>query len=245
MKNIRLELQYDGSRYLGWQRLKEKDITIQGKMEDMLSLMSNEKTNVIGCSRTDKGVHAKGYVCNFITNSELSPKEIIDYSNKYLPEDIRVIKASEASERFHARYNAKSKLYRYTIDNNKYADVFSRKYSSHIPESLDIELMKIASKNFIGTHDFEGFTTIKSKKKNCVRTISNIQISQQNNFIFIDYTGDGFLHNMIRIITGTLLRVARKELSPQEISNILTIKDRSIAGPMVESKGLALIKVSY
>ena len=245
MKNIRLELQYDGSRYLGWQRLKEKDITIQGKMEDMLSLMSNEKTNVIGCSRTDKGVHAKGYVCNFITNSELSPKEIIDYSNKYLPEDIRVIKASEASERFHARYNAKSKLYRYTIDNNKYADVFSRKYASHIPESLDIELMKIASKNFIGTHDFEGFTTMKSKKKNCVRTISDIQISQQNNFIFIDYTGDGFLHNMIRIITGTLLRAARKELSPQEITNILTTKDRSIAGPMVESKGLALIKVSY
>ncbi|MBP2027571.1 tRNA pseudouridine38-40 synthase [Acetoanaerobium pronyense] len=245
MKNIRLELQYDGSRYLGWQRLNEKDITIQGKMEDMLSLMSNEKTNVIGCSRTDKGVHAKGYVCNFITNSELSPKEIIDYSNKYLPEDIRVIKASEASERFHARYNAKSKLYRYTIDNNKYADVFSRKYSSHIPESLDIELMKIASKNFIGTHDFEGFTTMKSKKKNCVRTISDIQISQQNNFIFIDYTGDGFLHNMIRIITGTLLRAARKDLSPQEITNILTTKDRSIAGPMVESKGLALIKVSY
>jgi len=245
MKNIRLELQYDGSRYLGWQRLKEKDITIQGKMEDMLSLMSNEKTNVIGCSRTDKGVHAKGYVCNFITNSELSPKEIIDYSNKYLPEDIRVIKASEASEKFHARYNAKSKLYRYTIDNNKYADVFSRKYASHIPESLDIELMKIASKNFIGTHDFEGFTTMKSKKKNCVRTISDTQISQQNNFIFIDYTGDGFLRNMIRIITGTLLRVGRKELNPQEITNILTTKDRSIAGPMAESKGLALIKVSY
>lgn len=245
MRNIKINLTFDGSRYSGWQRLGDDDNTIQGKLEELLSKMTDEKINVIGCSRTDKGVHAKALVCNFFTDSIMTISEIEDYINRYLPNDIVAYDLTEEDDRFHSRYNSKSKLYRYTIDNNKYQDVFTRRYTSHVPENLDLEVMQEAANCFIGTYDFAAFTTMKSKKKSTIKTIIGIQIIKEDNYIYIDYEGDGFLHNMIRIITGTLIRVGKRELSPMEVKNILEAKDRSIAGPMVEAKGLCLVEVRY
>lgn len=139
MKNIKITLQFDGSRYSGWQKLGNTDNTIQGKLESLLEKMTNEDISLIGSSRTDKGVHSKGFACNFHTESSMGSSEIEEYINRYLPDDIRAIEVTEEPERFHCQYNAKSKLYRYSIDNGKYQDVFTRKYTSHIPDPLDIE----------------------------------------------------------------------------------------------------------
>lgn len=245
MRNIKMKLQFDGSRYSGWQRLGDNDNTIQEKLEALLRKMTSEEINVIGSSRTDKGVHAKALVCNFFTNSTMTIEEIEEYINRYLPDDIVAYDLLEENERFHSRYNATSKLYRYTIDNNKYQDVFTRKFTSHITEELNLSLMQEAANNLVGTFDFAAFTTMKSKKKSTVRTIMNIRISRENNYIYIDFEGDGFLHNMIRIITGTLVRVGKEEISPKDVKNILEAKNRSIAGPIAEAKGLCLLDVRY
>ena len=245
MRNIKMYLQFDGSRYAGWQRLGDKDNTIQAKLEELLSKMASEEINVVGCSRTDKGVHAKSLVCNFFTNSNMTIKEIEDYINRYLPDDIVAFNLLEVEERFHSRYNAKSKFYRYTIDNNKYQDVFTRKFTTHIPEKLNLPAMQEAANMLVGNFDFAAFTTMKSKKKDAVRNILSIKISRENNYIYIDFEGDGFLHNMIRIITGTLVRVGKRELTPMDVKSILESKDRSISGPMMESKGLCLMEVRY
>lgn len=245
MRNIKMNLQFDGSRYAGWQKLGDKDNTIQGKLEELLSKMASEKVNVIGCSRTDKGVHAKFLVCNFHTTSDMSVKDIGAYVNKYLPDDIVAFNLAEVEERFHSRHNTKSKFYRYTIDNSRYQDVFTRKFSTHIHEKLNLSLMQEAANFLVGKFDFEAFTTMKSKKKDAVRTIKNITVSRENNYIYIDFEGDGFLHNMIRIIAGTLVRVGTREITPLDVKSILESKNRSIAGPMIESKGLCLMEVKY
>lgn len=210
MRNIKIQLQFDGSRYSGWQRLGDNDNTIQGKLEELLRKMTSENINVIGCSRTDKGVHAQSLVCNFFINSTKSVEDIENYINRYLPDDIVAYNACEIDERFHSRYNAKSKLYRYTIDNNKYHNVFTRRYTTHIPDKIDLNLMQEAANMLVGTFDFAAFTTMKSKKKSSLRTIYSINIYEENNYIYIDYNGDGFLHNMIRIITGTLHQSRQK-----------------------------------
>ncbi len=245
MRNIKIALQYEGTRYLGWQRLKDEDNTIQGKVEDLLAKMTEEEVQLIGCSRTDKGVHSKSLIANFHTKSKMTLIEIQTYMNHYLPEDIRVTYIEEVDSRFHARHNAKTKVYRYTIDNNTFADVFTRKIAIHQPEELDIKLMEKAANYLIGAHDFEAFTTMKSKKKNCNRNIISINISKKNNYIYMEFEGDGFLHNMIRIITGTLIRAGKGELSPEDVANILKSKERSLSGPMADGKGLTLMQVNY
>lgn len=245
MKNIRMKVEFDGSRYSGWQRLGDDDNTIQGKLETLLYKMTSNEINVIGCSRTDRGVHSIGLVCNFHIDTCMNIYEIEEYINRYLPDDIVCYDLAEVDEKFHSRYNAKSKIYRYTIDNKKYQNVFTRKFTKHIPDTLDLNLMREASGYLTGTFDFAAFTTMKSKKKSSVRTISYINISVENEYIYIDFKGDGFLHNMIRIITGTLIRVGLKEITPKDVKTILDSKTRSIAGPMVEGKGLCLMDVLY
>lgn len=245
MRNIKIALQYEGTRYLGWQRLKDQDSTIQGKLEDLLNKMTDEEVQVIGCSRTDKGVHAKSLIANFHTNSKMTLHEIQTYMNYYLPEDIRVTYIEEADDKFHARHNAKTKVYRFTIDNNSFADVFTRKTAIHQPKQLDIKAMEKAANYLIGTHDYDAFTTMKSKKKSCRKSIKSIAITKKNNYVYLEFEGEGFLHNMIRIITGTLIRVGTGEISPEELANILASKDRSLSGPMVEGKGLMLMHVNY
>ena len=245
MRNIKLNLQFDGSRYNGWQKLGDSDNTIQGKLETLLGKMTGETISVIGASRTDKGVHAEAFVCNFFTRSTMPLKDVEAYVNQYLPDDIVAYDFEEMGERYHSRYNAKSKEYRYTIDNQPYQNVFTRKYTAHIPETLDLTAMRQAASLLLGTHDFAAFTNMKSKKKSTVRTIHAITITQADDMIYLDFVGDGFLHNMIRIITGTLLRVGKHELEPEALAAILSGKDRSIAGPLAEAKALCLMKVNF
>lgn len=248
MRNIKMTLDYDGSKYKGWQKQNQKGsnvATVQDKLENVLSKMTSEEIQVIGCGRTDSGVHAKNYIANFKTNSLMTLDQMIEYINEYLPEDIRVKELKDASERFHARFNVKSKTYEYTIDNNRFKDVFLRKYSWHIKSKLDLEAMKEASEYLIGTHDFKSFTSLKSKNKSTLRTINSIDINEKNNIINLKINGNGFLLNMVRIIVGTLVAVGLGEIEPNYIVDILEAKERAKASEKAPAHGLCLLELNY
>ena len=191
MRNIKMLLQYDGTRYKGWQKQNQKGnsvVTIQGKIENVLSKMTGEEIEVIGCGRTDSGVHADNYVANFFTDSKMTLVEMMSYLEEYLPEDIVVKELKIASDRFHSRLNVKGKTYVYSIQNTKYQDVFSKRFAYHIKEELDIESMREGAKYLIGTHDFKSFTNLKVKngKKSTIRTIRDIKITNYNGFVQIE-----------------------------------------------------------
>ncbi|GIM31780.1 tRNA pseudouridine(38-40) synthase TruA [Paraclostridium bifermentans] len=245
MRNIKITIEYDGSRYKGFQRLKDNDNTIQGKIEAVLSKMADEKIEIIGSGRTDMGVHAYNQVANFKTNFSLSVRKINDYLNNYLPEDIVIKNVEEVDERFHSRYNVKQKVYLYKINNAKTQDVFLRKYSTYIEKPLDIELMKKASEYLVGEHDFTSFASSKSKKKSNVREIHSITINKNKDMIDIFVEGNGFLYNMVRIIAGALIEVGLNKKTPEDIKLMLDAKDRSKASDTAPAKGLYLYSVKY
>jgi tRNA pseudouridine38-40 synthase len=245
MKNIKLTIQYEGTNYRGWQKQKGSDKTIQGKLENVLSKMTGEEITLIGSGRTDAGVHAEKQIANFKMNSDFDCEYIINYCNDFLPQDIAVIAAKEMHPLFHARYNAKTKTYRYNINNNPIPNLFQRNFCYHVEEKLNIALIKEASQLFIGEHDFRAFTTLKNKKKSTVRTIYDIKIIENYENLQIYIIGNGFLHNMVRIITGTLIEVGLGKLNKDEIPNIFEEKARSSAGFTAPPQGLALIDVTY
>jgi tRNA pseudouridine38-40 synthase len=245
MRNLKMEIQYDGSRYKGWQKQKDVDLTIQNKIENVLSKMTEEDIQVIGCGRTDTGVHAESYVANFKTNSTAGVEEILNYLEEYLPDDIVVKSMRDTSERFHARYNVISKTYVYRINNNRFRDVFNRRYVYHLPEKLNLIHMKKAAEFLNGTHDFQSYTSLKTGTKSTVRTINYIKITENNGMIEIEVNGNSFLLNMVRIITGTLIEVGRGNLAPSDVDKILKEKKRSEAGPIAAAKGLSLKSVQY
>ena len=245
MRNIKMIVCYDGSSFKGFQRLKDNDNTIQGKIEDVLSKLTGEKIEIIGSGRTDMGVHAIGQVINFKTNCKEPLSKIQNYLYKYLPESIVVKEIEEVNDRFHSRYNAKSKIYLYKIDNNKYHDPFNRKYSYHVDKKLDLDLMKEGAKYLLGEHDFSSFASSRSKKKSHVRTIESIDIVKNNDLIEISIKGNGFLYNMVRIMVGTLVEVGLGKIKPSYIKEILEFKDRTKAGETAPAKGLFLYKVFY
>ncbi len=245
MRNLKMVIEYDGTRYKGWQKQKDDVATIQDKIEKVLSKMTNEEIQVIGCGRTDTGVHAKNYIANFHTDSNLTNEDILNYLYDYLPDDIVVKAITDVNERFHARYNAKAKTYVYTINNNKYRDVFNRKYTYHTAEELNLNAMRAAADILVGTQDFKSFTSLKSDNKSTVKTINYIEITESEDLIEIEVNGDGFLLNMVRIIAGTLLEVGKGRLKPSDVARILEEKKRSEAGPMAQAKGLCLKEVEY
>ncbi|HCL4445737.1 TPA: tRNA pseudouridine(38-40) synthase TruA [Clostridium botulinum] len=245
MTNIKLYIQYDGPKYNGWQKQKENDNTIQGKIENVLSLMTGEDINLIASGRTDTGVHANMQVANFHTTFQGSTDEILSYCYEYLPKDIVVYDAFHVDERFHSRLNVKKKKYTYKICNKKFHDVFSRKYSYHVPETLDIEAMKEACIYLVGRHDFASFTAARSKKKSTVRTLYSIDIIKKDGYVNLVYLGSGFLHKMIRILTGTLIEVGLHNLKSVDVKNILKAEDRRKAGPTAPSQGLFMTSVDY
>ena len=245
MRNIKMTVEYDGYRYKGLQRLKDNDMTIQGKIEAVLSKMANEDIEIIGSGRTDMGVHSYGQVVNFKTKSTDSIEKMQKYLYEYLPEDIVIRNIEEVGERFHSRYNAKSKVYLYRIDNNKFHNTFKRKYSYHVEKKLDIELMREGSKFLIGEHDFTSFVSSKSKKKSNVREIYSIEIQENKNLIEIYIEGNGFLYNMVRIIAGALVDVGLRKKTPEDIKAMLEVKNRAEASDTAPSKGLFLYKVKY
>lgn len=249
MRNIKMTIQYDGTRYKGWQKQNIKGtsvVTIQDKLEKLLSKMTGEEIQVVGCGRTDSGVHAKNYTANFKTNSDLTIKEMLEYVEKYLPEDIVIKSMKDVNERFHSRLNVLSKTYVYTIDNNMYPDVFMRKYATHIGEKLNTENMIEVSKLFLGTHDFQSFTNLKAKNgKSTIRKINYINIKEENNIITLEFNANGFLLNMVRILTGTLIEVGKGNLTFSTVEKILNDKKRNDICPKALAKGLCMESVEY
>lgn len=245
MRNFKLILQYEGTRYQGWQKQNGSEHTIQGKLENLLFKMLGVPTQIQGSGRTDAGVHALGQTANFHADTKMSCQEIMDYMNYYLPEDIGVISAEEVPERFHSRFNAVGKQYIYRIMNSKIPHVFDRRYVYEYPHELEIEAMKKAASYLVGEHDFKAFTSAKKGRKSTVRTIRRIGISQTGDEIRLVYEGDGFLYHMVRILTGTLLEVGAGERKPEDIKGILESGLREKAGTLVPAKGLTLAAVWY
>lgn len=245
MRNIRLLLQYEGTRYQGWQKQESSENTIQGRLEALLTKMCGEKTEVQGSGRTDAGVHAKAQIANFHTVSQMSPEEILAYMNRYLPEDIAVLEVKEVPERFHSRLNAKGKCYQYQVINSAVPDVFLRRYAYQQEQKLNLEDMRTAAGYLLGEHDFKGFTSSKKGRKSTVRRIDEITIEKSGELLTFTFRGNGFLYHMIRIIMGTLLETGAGLRSPQEITQILTEGSREKAGVLVPAKGLTLVEVMY
>lgn len=246
MQNYKLTIAYDGSKYNGFQKQsKHPEKTIQGKLEAVLTKLFDTPISIIGSGRTDAGVHAKAQVCNFHAESQLPPEKVHEYLITYLPKDIAVLKVSLCFERFHARYNAACKCYSYTIDNALVADPFTLKFTYHVPETLDIKAMKAAAQYLIGTHDFKAFTSLKSKTKSTVRTITSIDFNPSGSKLIITYAGNGFLQHMVRILTGTLIEIGLGKKAPEDVQAILESKVRNNAGMTAPSQGLCLEGVFY
>ena len=244
MANYRFEISYDGTRYYGWERQPGKE-TIQGKLEAVLSRMTETQAEIIGAGRTDAGVHARAMIANSHLETDLSEAEILAYMNRYLPDDISVNRVSIVSERFHARYNAAGKLYTYTCYAGDSKPVFNRKYVTILDAAPDSDAMKKAAQYLNGEHDFKAFCSNPKMKKSTVRTVDTIDITKRKDYIYLNFHGDGFLQNMVRIITGTLLEVGFGRMEPEEVKDILEKKDRRLAGPTAPPQGLCLMKVDY
>lgn len=245
MRNFKLVLAYDGSRYKGWQRLGDTDHTIQGKLESVLSRMVNAPVEVIGSGRTDAGTHAAGQVANVHIHTDMNAQAICDYLRQYLPEDIGVRSVEEVDDRFHSRFHALQKTYVYRIWTSDHPCVFERKYVLSVAAQFDLSAMKKAAAHFLGSHDFTAFCSNKRFKKSAVRTIYQLEIKETEHELQFWVTGDGFLYNMVRIMVGTLISVGRGELSPDQIPFILESKQRELAGETVPAKGLCLMEVQY
>ena len=248
-RNYKMTISYDGTRFFGWERQPGKDMTIQGKLESVLSKMTGvtdgEKVNVIGAGRTDAGVHARAMTANVVLDTDKTEGEIQDYMNTYLPEDISVNEVRACSERFHARYNALGKTYRYTCWYGASKPVFDRKYVTVLDKEPDVIKMQEASEYLIGTHDFKSFCGNTHMKKSTVRCVDNIKIERSGNYIRLYFHGNGFLQNMVRILTGTLLEVGYGNIEPSQVKDILEACDRQKAGPTARPEGLCMMKVDY
>ncbi|MCD5002931.1 tRNA pseudouridine(38-40) synthase TruA [Enterococcus saccharolyticus] len=245
MRNIKLTIEYDGKRYLGWQRLGDSGKTIQGKIESILTQMTGEKIEIIGSGRTDGGTHARGQVANFKTDSTMTREEMLHFLNQFLPRDIVITKVEEMPERFHARYNCTGKQYSYYVWNSPIPTALERNHSFHVSQPLDFEKMNEACEKLIGTHDFIGFSALKKTKKSTVRTIHELTIQQEGSMVHFTFSGDGFLHKMVRIMMGTLLEIGTGKLPVTIIDEIFENKVRANAGETVPSHGLFLDAVFY
>ena len=244
MRNIRLHICYDGTRYKGWQRLTGVDNTIQGKLEQTLSRILGEEVEISGSGRTDAGAHALGQIANFHCENPMPCHEILSQLRRYLPEDIGIESCQEAAPRFHARLNCVRKTYCYRVWNSDKPCVFQRRFVYVLPEKLDIPAMTEAAKHFIGEHDFSAFCANKKMKKSTVRRIDDIQITRHGEEIVFSFTGNGFLYNMVRIMVGTLLEAGLRQRDPHTISVLFGAK-RELAGPLVPAQGLCLMEVEY
>ena len=243
--NYKLIIQYDGTRYDGWQRQGNTENTIQGRIEEVLSRMVQAPVEVQGAGRTDAGVHALGQVASVYLDTDASEDEICRYLNQYLPEDIGVVEVRQAADRFHARLNASGKVYRYRIGIGAYKNVFERKYYYPLGKELDVAGMREAAALLLGEHDFKSFCSNKRMKKSTVRRLRRIDIREKAGEIEITYEGDGFLYNMVRILTGTLIEVGQGKRCPDSMKEILVGRNRKLAGYTAPARGLILAEVKY
>lgn len=244
--NIRLILQFDGTRYFGWQKQKEH-VTVQSVVENALSNLLNQNIDLIGCSRTDAGVHALCYNANFHAETNIPPDKISYAINPLLPEDIVVLESCHVSDDFHARYDAKSKTYKYLVYASPRRNPLLNNRVWHVNRELDLEKMQEAAKHIQGKREYDAFRAIGGYAKTTTRTIFHTIVRQEylQNVFSIEVCGDGFLYNMVRIIAGTLVYVGLGKLAPDEIPLIIESKDRTRAGITAPPHGLYLYDVSY
>ena len=243
-RNIKLEIMYDGTNYHGFQRQKN-GITIQECLENAIEKITGEVVTVYGCGRTDAGVHALCYTANFKTSTLISAEKLPFALNSQLNEDIRVFSAEDVPCDFHSRYCAVSKTYTYKIVNRPFMDVFLSRYSWFYPQKLDIEKMKKAAEHIVGKHDFAAFMAAGSPVSSTIREVKELKVSESDGVIDIEITADGFLYNMVRIITGTLVYAGCGKILPDDLPDIILSKDRVRAGVTAPPQGLKLKKSIY
>jgi len=243
-RNIRLVVQYEGTRYHGWQRQKSGD-TIQGKLETVLERLAGEPVNIIGASRTDAGVHARAQVANFHAPADLAPRAVLEHCLRYLPQDIVVLGADEVPERFHARYLARGKRYVYRIWNRHIPDVFERRQWYHVPEALDLAAMRQAALSLVGSHDFASFCGSRSDAKSTLRRLDLLDVSGETGRVTVALEAPSFLLGMARIIAGTLIEVGQGRIDAGEVGRLLDRALRRAAGFTAPAQGLCLECVRY
>ncbi len=244
MRNIKLTIEYDGKDFNGWQKQPTK-LNIQGTIEQAIKQITGEDVELNASGRTDAGVHALGQVANFKTNSQIPIEKFAIAINSKLKRSIVIKKAEEVDERFHSRLSCKKKTYRYIINNSPEGTAIYRNLETHIPQKLDLSQMKKVIKYFEGEHDFKAFKASGTSSKSSVRTIYKADIYQENEKIFIEITGNGFLYNMVRIIVGTLVEVGLGKIKPEKIIDIIQQGKRENAGKTFPPNGLYLLKVMY
>lgn len=245
MRNIKLTIEYDGKNFPGWQSQPGK-VSIQTEIENAIKSITGEDVQIIASGRTDAGVHALGQVANFHTETNIPIKQIPYAINSKLTKSIVVKSAEEVDDRFHSRYNCKQKTYRYIINNSEFPSALNRYREFHMPYELNIEDMKKAIKHFEGEHDFAGFKSSGgSEKKTTIRNLTKCELIEDGNRIIIELTGNGFLYNMVRIISGTIVDIGLGKINGDEIDEIIASKDRTKAGKTLPPHGLYLVKVEY
>lgn len=244
MRRIQLIIAYDGTDYHGFAK-QEHAITIQGTVENAIYSLTGKKVDLVGSGRTDAGVHAKGQCCIIDIDTPIPTERFAKALNSRLPKEIVIKEARNVKADFHPRFMAKKKTYRYQILTSKVNDPFIGKYCYFYPYSLDIEAMKEAARRIEGTHDFKCFCASGSTVKDTVRTVYSIEVHEQDDIVYLDVCGNGFLYNMVRIIAGTLIDVGRHRLTAQTIEEMLEKRDRTLGGPTAPPEGLTLLEVYY
>lgn len=244
MRNIKLTIEYEGTNYLGWQ-IQNDLPTVQGELKKAIEIATGEEIQLIGSGRTDKKVHALGQVANFKTRANIPGENYKHLMDFLLPKDISIIDSKEVDLKFHSRFDAIKKRYKYIIYNGKLPRALYRNFSYHVPYKLNMEDMVEASKYFIGTHDFQAFKVMRGKEINTIRTINHIEIKENSDLIELTIEGNSFLHNMVRIIVGTLIYVGGGKINKDDIPKIIQDGKRKYAGVTAPPQGLFLEKVYY
>lgn len=244
MRNIKLIIEYDGKGFNGWQKQPDR-LNIQGEIEKAIEEITGEKVDLTASGRTDAGVHSLGQTANFKTDSKIPTEKFAKAINSRLKKSIVIKSAKEVDEKFHSRYSVKSKTYRYIINNSENGTAIYRGLEYHVPMKLDYEKMNEAIKYFIGEHDFKAFKASGTSSKSSVRKILDGSVRKEGERVIIEVTGTGFLYNMVRIISGTLLDVGLGKIKPEDIPSIIESKDRTKAGKTLPAHGLYLLQVNY
>lgn len=244
MRNLKLTIQYDGTDYHGFQ-IQPEAVTVQGVLEHVLSAVTGESIHVNGCSRTDAGVHAVKYVCSFNTDFPIPPGRLPIVLNNKLPKSIKALECEQVPDNFHARYDTVSKTYRYIINTEPSPGVFTRNFEWQLKKRLDVDKMKEAARYITGTHDFRCFMTSGTDVSSTVRTVFDLKITYNEPRVLIFIRADGYLYNMVRIITGTLADVGLGKTEPKELESIIRSTSRDCAGPTAPAQGLSLFEIEY
>lgn len=244
MRNIKLTIEYDGSKFSGWQR-QLNGVSVEELVDTAIKQLTKEDIKLYGSSRTDAGVHARGQVANFKTDSKIPADRFSGALNGILPKSIVIISSEEVSFEFHSRYHSKGKAYSYSMLNRKTRIAYMNNYLAHVPYVLNFDNMETAAKAFLGTHDFSAFKSKGGNVKTSVRTINSLELKKEGEVVTLNIEGDAFLYNMVRIIAGTLIDVGRGRIPPGTLEDIILSKDRTRAGKTAPACGLCLEKIYY